>query len=105
MPAIPTIDLSASSPEDTSELEFTAEAPTPGEAEAIAQEWAELYIERRQSFELADPRGGNLARYRCELFNRAESCKLGGEQSFRIRLYPCHPLLTHPLECGRMIWL
>ncbi len=62
-------------------------------------------IERRLSFELAESTRGDMARYHCDLFNTAESCLQGGQQYFRIRLYPCHPLLTHPLECGRMIWL
>ena len=47
----------------------------------------------------------NLARYRCELFDTADPCQPAGQQAFRIRLYPCHPLLNHPLECGRMLWL
>jgi starch phosphorylase len=62
-------------------------------------------IERRLSLELAESTRGDMARYHCDLFNSAESCLQGGQQFFRIRLYPCHPLLTHPLECGRMIWL
>jgi starch phosphorylase len=62
-------------------------------------------VERRQAFDLTDTSPGNIARYHCDLFNGSESCVQGGQQHFRIRLYPCHPLLTHPLECGRMIWL
>ncbi len=48
---------------------------------------------------------GNVATYHCDLFDTEETCQMGGQQAFRIRLYPCHPLLNHPLECGRMIWL
>lgn len=28
-----------------------------------------------------------------------------GLQYYRIRMYPCHPLLSHPFEMGCMIWL
>jgi len=44
------------------------------------------------------------ALYHCDLFE-SEPCSVGGLQHFRIRIYPCHPLLSHPLECGLMIWL
>jgi starch phosphorylase len=30
---------------------------------------------------------------------------LCGRLDYRIRVYPSHPLLTHPLEMGLMIWL
>ena len=60
---------------------------------------------RRLLFDLADNTAGKVASYRCDLFDTAKSCQLGGRQAFKIRLYPCHPLLNHPLECGRMIWL
>ena len=30
---------------------------------------------------------------------------LPGLQYYKIRLYPSHPLLSHHLEMGRMIWL
>jgi starch phosphorylase len=43
--------------------------------------------------------------YHCNLFDTTETCQQCGQQSFKIRMYPCHPLLNHPLECGRMIWL
>ena len=56
-------------------------------------------------FQLVESTAGKPARYRCDLFDTYESCQMGGQQAFRIRLYPCHPLLNHPLECGRMIWL
>jgi starch phosphorylase len=31
--------------------------------------------------------------------------ELCGRLEFRVRLYPHHPLLTHPHEMGMMIWL
>ena len=45
------------------------------------------------------------ALYHCDLFGNWQSGLPGGLQQFRIRLYPCHPLLSHPLECGLMMWL
>jgi len=31
--------------------------------------------------------------------------ELCGKQEYYIRIYPYHPLLTHPLEMGMMVWL
>lgn len=31
--------------------------------------------------------------------------ELCGRQQYYLRIYPYHPLLTHPLEMGKMIWL
>jgi starch phosphorylase len=31
--------------------------------------------------------------------------ELCGKLEYRMRLYPCHELLTHPLEMGMMLWL
>ncbi len=31
--------------------------------------------------------------------------ELCGRQQYYLRVYPCHPLLTHPLEMGKMVWL
>ena len=31
--------------------------------------------------------------------------ELCGRLEYRIRVYPCHELLTHPLEMGMMLWL
>jgi starch phosphorylase len=65
----------------------------------------EFETEHCLPFTLADSTAGAVARYRCELFDTAKSCQQGGQQVFKIRMYPCHTLLNHPLECGRMIWL
>jgi starch phosphorylase len=56
-------------------------------------------------FALTEHTGGETAKFGCNLFDESESCQSGGQQAFKIRLYPCHTLLNHPLECGRMIWL
>ena len=31
--------------------------------------------------------------------------ELCGKFDYRIRIYPCHLLLTHPLETGLMTWV
>ena len=49
------------------------------------------------------PKGHHL--FRCDLFEFGGSCSSGGLQHFKIRYYPCHHLLSHPLECGLMHWL
>jgi starch phosphorylase len=56
-------------------------------------------------FALAEHKTGDVVRFTCKLFDTATSCQWGGHQIFKIRMYPCHTLLNHPLECGRMIWL
>ncbi len=45
------------------------------------------------------------ALFRCELLESEEACAAGGLLSFKIRLYPYHPLLSHRFGCGRMLWL
>ena len=45
------------------------------------------------------------ALFHCDLFDSGMSCQVGGLQEFSVRVYPCHHLLSHPFECGRMIWL
>ena len=30
---------------------------------------------------------------------------LAGLQFYKLRMYPSHPLLSHPFETGRIIWL
>jgi len=47
--------------------------------------------------------GHNL--FRCDLFDSGDQLAAGGLQHFKIRYYPCHHLLSHPLECGLMHWL
>jgi glycogen phosphorylase len=40
--------------------------------------------------------------HRFELTHVPELC---GKQLYYLRIYPHHPLLTHPLEMGKMVWL
>jgi starch phosphorylase len=62
------------------------------------------------------PQRHHLARYELEsegvktnvgedLFALELAPELCGKLQYRIRIYPCHDLLTHPLETGLMIWL
>jgi starch phosphorylase len=44
--------------------------------------------------------GRGSARYRLQF-----EPPYSGLQHYRIRVYPCHPLLSHRFETGRMIWL
>ena len=39
------------------------------------------------------------------LFELKLTPELCGKQEYFIRIYPHHPLLTHPLEMGLMVWL
>jgi len=40
-----------------------------------------------------------------DLFSSDATCQDGGLQHYKIRIYPYHELLSHPLECGLMLWL
>jgi starch phosphorylase len=65
----------------------------------------DFVTEHCMPFEMAGNIDDDTVIFSCTLFDSAESCQWGGQQSFKIRIYPCHTLLNHPLECGRMIWL
>ena len=56
-------------------------------------------------FEIQKPVRSGKAIYHCDLFQTEVLCSASGLQSFRIRLYPWHRLLSHRFECGRMLWL
>ncbi|HFD78849.1 MAG TPA: alpha-glucan family phosphorylase [Gammaproteobacteria bacterium] len=56
-------------------------------------------------FRLVGDGSEGCAHYHCDLFEADDTCSAGGLQQFRVRLYPWHRLLSHPLECGRMRWL
>ena len=68
-------------------------------------EWVREHVKCSVPLFLVSEDGHGEARYHCDLLDNDLSCTVGGLQHFRIRLYPCHPLLNHPLECGLMIWL
>jgi starch phosphorylase len=64
----------------------------------------------------AEPRMQHSVRYELEwegvktqagedLFALKLAPELCGNLQYRIRVYPCHELLTHPFETGLMIWL
>jgi starch phosphorylase len=49
--------------------------------------------------------GDGRAFYHCNLFEGEELCSTGGLHHYKVRIYPWHELLSHPFECGNMIWL
>jgi starch phosphorylase len=57
--------------------------------------------ERRHAFASAEP----LPQTREQRFSVALAPELCGRLEYRIRMYPRHPLLTHPMEMGLMRWL
>ncbi len=59
----------------------------------------------KQLFYLAGTGTDGATLFRCDLFDMDNACSAGGLQQFKIRYYPCHHLLSHPLECGLMRWL
>ena len=65
----------------------------------------EFIAQQRMPFTLVgqNPEGETL--YQCDLFDSTASRSVGGLQQFKIRVYPSHELLSHPFECGNMIWL
>jgi len=64
-----------------------------------------FHIAHRQLFVDAGAGADGNRLFRCELFEYSGVCSTGGLQHFKIRYYPCHPLLSHPLECGLMQWV
>ena len=54
----------------------------------------------RLEFEHAGRNDGGEAIYRLDF-----KPSLSGLQSYQIRLYPYHELLSHRFEVGRMLWL
>ncbi|MGB5607503.1 MAG: alpha-glucan family phosphorylase, partial [Gammaproteobacteria bacterium] len=57
------------------------------------------------SFDLVGNAGNGTASYQCDLGSTGKLCSMGGLQRFKVRIYPYHRLMSHPLECGRMLWL
>lgn len=57
---------------------------------------------RQQRFELAA--AGTIAETGEQRFMLELTPDLCGQLEYRIRAYPCHALLAHPFEMGRMIW-
>ena len=61
--------------------------------------------------------GECVVRYRCVLvagekyaqdetvFRLDLKPELAGLQYYRLRIYPCHPMLGHPFETGYMLWI
>jgi len=83
------VDLNGLSPDDLAvELVFSR----PGERNVVRA--------KRFSLEQAKPLGAGE-----HLFVRDLTPDQCGKLEYRVRAYPKHPLLTHPLEMGMMAWL
>jgi glycogen phosphorylase len=40
-----------------------------------------------------------------EIFSPMPGASPEGQELYKIRVFPCHPMLTHRFECGCMLWL
>jgi glycogen phosphorylase len=58
--------------------------------------------EERRAYALAPAGGEAGSEHRYVLELKPEMC---GKLDYRIRLYPQHPLMTHPYETGLMVWV
>ena len=68
-------------------------------------ESGEFSVAQTVRFERNGEASDGKALFHCDLFETDTLCSAGGLQHFRIRAYPWHALLSHPFECGRMLWL
>jgi starch phosphorylase len=93
----------------TLELELTLNGLQPGDlvVECVIGQLdvdGQFQAINRKLFTSGDPLADGKSLLRCELFDFGP-CSIGGLQHFKIRYYPCHHLLSHPLECGLMRWV
>jgi starch phosphorylase len=65
----------------------------------------EFVPHRKASFKRVGESGDGCTLYHFDLFSSDATCEDGGLQHYKIRIYPYHELLSHPLECGLMLWL
>jgi starch phosphorylase len=56
-------------------------------------------------FEITTRNKEGEAIFKVDLHSPALKIPLPGLQSYKIRIYPYHPLLSHPFETGCMLWL
>ena len=64
-----------------------------------------LYENLRQPQRLSFESTGERTEQGEHRFALALTPELCGRLEYRIRVYPCHQLLTHPFELGMMTWL
>ena len=65
----------------------------------------EFVATKRIPFTRVDQNREGETLYHCDLFDSDQFCQVGGLHQFKVRVYPNHELLSHPFECGRMLWL
>lgn len=53
----------------------------------------------------AEPASEGAARFAIDLHGGSRRLLRGGLEYYKIRVYPWHSLLSHPFECGCMLWL
>ncbi len=65
----------------------------------------EFVPHREAAFKRVGESGNGETLFHFDLFSSDATCEAGGLQHYKIRIYPYHELLSHPLECGLMLWL
>jgi starch phosphorylase len=65
----------------------------------------EFVPHRKAAFKRVGETGEGDTLFHFDLFSSDATCEDGGLQHYKIRIYPYHELLSHPLECGLMLWL
>jgi starch phosphorylase len=65
----------------------------------------EFVPHRQAPFKRVGESGNGATLFHFDLFSSDATCEDGGLQHYKIRIYPYHELLSHPLECGLMLWL
>lgn len=68
----------------------------------LARQHKKIRLNEFQHFKLEYTGTIGSQEHQFELKHQPELC---GKQQYYLRVYPYHPLLTHPLEMGKMIWL
>lgn len=68
----------------------------------LSRQYKQTRLEKFKRFQLVCTGTIGSQEHQFELSHVPELC---GKQLYYLRVYPHHPLLTHPLEMGRMAWL
>lgn len=68
----------------------------------LCRQYKKMRLDSFKHFRFEFSGMGEAQEHLFELNHVPELC---GRQEYYLRMYPCHPLLTHPLEMGRMVWL
>ena len=68
----------------------------------LAQQHTKVRLDEFRHFHLECTGTMDPNEHQFELKHKPELC---GKQQYYLRVYPHHPLLTHPLEMGKMVWL